>query len=163
MPSFHCHISVFTPETLPLQVVPNMHMGVDSSSVPGLRVPSGFTKGSDRAMKRRLPEEMSDRTQARLLQYRIQVVKQVPSTTALPTHTRILLHLLHRPRSPLSQPLPVLPAPCLAPAPPSELHVPHPAMTVCLLRPCRFRAYTSVHSLFGLNSLLPSGRILSIV
>lgn len=63
--------------------VPHMHAGVDSSSVPGLRVPSGKTPGSERVLRRRLPSEMTEKSISRLTWLRHHLVQQVGSSLAV--------------------------------------------------------------------------------
>ena len=60
-----------------------MHMGVDTSSVPSLQVPTGRRTGDTKGLNRRVPEEMTDRTHTALMQFRIQLVKQVRPPLAL--------------------------------------------------------------------------------
>lgn len=59
------------------QIVPNMHLGVDTSSVPGLRIPTSKTCGAATGLPRRLPEELAEKYNVNLYQYRVRLVKQV--------------------------------------------------------------------------------------
>ena len=77
-----------------MQIVPNMHMGVDTSSVPSLQVPTGRRTGATKGLNRRVPEEMTDRTNTSLMQFRIQLVKQVRLSSFCFDHVAGLLYLM---------------------------------------------------------------------